>query len=174
MKKRKMKFAETADAYLLAGHLALIALAADASVWADPALIIFVLLFSCCMLISWHKASCRVFDRTYTRAKALRLACLAPAAALLAVCAHPLLGFWPLAAFALACASACLAYLCTQISYLRRKLSDKKLLPQSDSHAQTDSPHVLLASKDRRLPCERHSWWQLPHWLPWLSPKSLS
>lgn len=60
------------------------------------------------------------------------------------------------------------------ISYLRRKLSDKKLLPQSDSHAQTDSPHVLLASKDRRLPCERHSWWQLPHWLPWLSPKSLS
>ena len=113
MKKQKITFAETADAYLLAGHLALIALAADASVWADPALIIFVLLFSCCMLISWHKASCRVFDRTYTRAKALRLACLAPAAALLAVCAHLLLGFWPRAAFALACASACLAYLCT-------------------------------------------------------------
>ena len=54
MKKQKIKFAETADAYLLAGHLALIALAADASVWADPALIIFVLLFSCCMLISWQ------------------------------------------------------------------------------------------------------------------------
>ena len=108
MKKRKIEFAETADAYLLAGYLVLIASAADASVWA-----IFVLLFSCCMLISWHKASCRVFDRTYTRAKALRLACLAPAAALLAVCAHLLLGFWPLAAFALACASASLAYLCT-------------------------------------------------------------
>lgn len=86
MKKRKTKFAETADAYLLAGYLVLIASAADASVWAGPALIIFVLLFSCCMLISWHKASCRVFDRTYTRAKALRLSCLAPAAALLAVC----------------------------------------------------------------------------------------
>ncbi len=113
MKKRKTKFAETADAYLLAGYLVLIASAADASVWAGPALIIFVLLFSCCMLISWHKASCRIFDRTYTRVKALRLACLAPAAALLAVCAHPPLGFWPLAAFALACASACLAYLCT-------------------------------------------------------------
>jgi cobalamin synthase len=112
MKKRKTKFAETADAYLLASHLVLIASAADASVWAGPALIIFVHLFSCCMLISWYKASCRVSDRTYTRAKALRLACLAPAA-LLAVCAHPPLGFWPPAAFALACASACLAYLCT-------------------------------------------------------------
>ena len=76
MKKRKTKFAETADTYLLAGYLALIALAADASVWADPALIIFVVLFSCCMLISWRKASCRVSDRTYTRAKALRLAYL--------------------------------------------------------------------------------------------------
>lgn len=36
MKKRKMKFAETADAYLLAGYLVLIASAPDASVWADP------------------------------------------------------------------------------------------------------------------------------------------
>ncbi|MGN0071186.1 MAG: hypothetical protein ACI361_05020 [Atopobiaceae bacterium] len=112
MKKRKMKFAETADAYLLAGYLVLIASAADVSVWTDPARIIFVLLFSCCMLISWHKASCRVFGRTYTRAEALRLACLTPAAMLLAVCAHLLLGFWPLAAFVLACASAYLAYLC--------------------------------------------------------------